>query len=294
MPSAAVAAATRGYTTRAAVKAQLGDLVSKDSGADATLDALIRAATVAIEQHCSRQFGRATISEKLVGWGATELMVSRTPVLTVSSILYQNAPVTGWELTDPDAGLIYYARSWQDTRGWGWGMGEQRPPGQDQLDYIVTYTGGYLLPSDDVVSGTLAAVALTQRYTDSASNLPALVAGDAVLAAGFEEEANNGWKVVASAAAGYVEVEGGEPLVDEAAPAPDAQRELRVRNLPHDLEQACIEIVKAFYLQRQRDEGVSSKRVGDLSVTYRERVQGDRPTLPFSALTLLAPYERIV
>jgi len=117
-----------------------------------------------------------------------------------------------------------------------------------------------------------------------------------VLASGFSIPENNGWKVVVTSTADYVEVGEGEPLQNEAEPIESAgDRALRVRTLPMDIEQACIETVKAWYIARKRDQTAVSKSVGDLSITYARPNAGERPdALPFSALGLLGPWERVV
>jgi hypothetical protein len=40
------------------------------------------------------------------------------------------------------------------------------------------------------------------------------------------------------------------------------------RDLPYDIEKACIQLVKEAYIQRDRDESVESERIGDYSVKY--------------------------
>jgi len=64
------------------------------------------------------------------------------------------------------------------------------------------------------------------------------------------------------------------------------------QNLPGAVEQACLETVKAWFLERDTDTAVSSVKVGNLSVSYRaESSSGQAPGgLPSSALGLLRNY----
>lgn len=41
------------------------------------------------------------------------------------------------------------------------------------------------------------------------------------------------------------------------------------RTLPYDLEKACLDTAKTLYLNRAMDPTISSRRIGDLSITYR-------------------------
>lgn len=64
------------------------------------------------------------------------------------------------------------------------------------------------------------------------------------------------------------------------------------QNLPGAVEQACLETVKAWYLSRDVDAAVSSVKVGNLSVSYRDAsLSSAAPmSLPASALGLLRDY----
>lgn len=61
-------------------------------------------------------------------------------------------------------------------------------------------------------------------------------------------------------------------------------------NLPGAVEQACIETVKAWYLARDADPGISSVGIGQLKVTYVSGSNVPSGSLPASALGLLRNY----
>src|SRR5262245_18232735 len=88
------------YATREQVKRQLGDLALADSSADAQIDDLLIVASRAIDAHCSRRFAREAVQEAVPGDGTQILMLSRTPVLQLTTLLYDNAPITDAVIDD--------------------------------------------------------------------------------------------------------------------------------------------------------------------------------------------------
>jgi hypothetical protein len=62
------------------------------------------------------------------------------------------------------------------------------------------------------------------------------------------------------------------------------------RTLPYDLEQAVIITAGAVYYAAQRDPGIASKSVGQLSVSYRDTMSAQRGPIPDTAAALLIPY----
>lgn len=62
------------------------------------------------------------------------------------------------------------------------------------------------------------------------------------------------------------------------------------RDLPRNVERACIEIVKSWYSRRQQDGSVRREEVGDAVVEYFE--DSISMAAPKNALDLLAPYRR--
>jgi hypothetical protein len=60
------------------------------------------------------------------------------------------------------------------------------------------------------------------------------------------------------------------------------------RTLPHEVEQAVLLKAKEWFLRRKVDPGVSSRKIGDLSVSYRSIQEG-----PDLAEIFLMPYRRM-
>lgn len=69
------------------------------------------------------------------------------------------------------------------------------------------------------------------------------------------------------------------------------------RNLPYDIEQACILTVTSLYRGRGRDRSVASKATGDASISYRNPNAiigvGAAGVIPDEAAVLLSKYRRI-
>lgn len=61
------------------------------------------------------------------------------------------------------------------------------------------------------------------------------------------------------------------------------------RTLPFDVERACVDIVKSFYLRREDDPNVKHQRTGDASETRFDTVHG----IPLGAEDILKRWRRI-
>jgi len=276
-------------TTLRRLKLELG-LAQAGTTGDELLTALIDEATDAIETFCGRSFARAVVTESIPGTGRTRLMVSRTPVVAVSSIVRDTSTVSSSEysIENANAGFIYREDGWYYTvTEQSADLVERVMPSLPILDYDVTYTGGYLLPEDDYVAATLSVLASTDSFNDSASGFPLVVAGDRITAAGWPTAANNRTHTVTSRTAAKIVVT--STLAAEAST--DVPRSLCVRTLPHDLERACVELCRSRYYQRQNDPAVSQKTVGDLSISYDGTAMHE--ALPASVTRLLKPYRKM-
>ena len=120
-----------------------------------------------------------------------------------------------------------------------------------------------------------------------------VAAGDRITLKGWATAGNNQTVTVSSRTAAKIVVTS-TTLTAEAST--DVARTLVVRQppygLPRAIERACVETVKAWWYQRQHDPAVSSKTVGDLSLTYS--VTAGAESLPTPVKRILAPYRRVV
>jgi hypothetical protein len=65
------------------------------------------------------------------------------------------------------------------------------------------------------------------------------------------------------------------------------------RNLPEDLEEACIIAVVTSFRKKGRDQSIQQEALGDWSATYAGGVSGADP-LPPAAMKMIEPYRRII
>lgn len=136
-------AATTGLTTLARVKSELE---IADTSMDTLLTSWIADASAEIVRFCGRPFARETYRETLSGYGGTRLMLARTPVVSVASVLHNSDVITDFVINDADAGLLYRERGWQWSAGVGWNITSYVVPGSEAPKFVVEYTAGYLLP----------------------------------------------------------------------------------------------------------------------------------------------------
>ena len=177
---------------------------------DAELTRYIDTASDQIERYVNRKlyYGSA-IAEKVAGSGDAFLWISRTPLSSITSVVYDSSTVgsSTYEIYEADQGSIYRSAGWNDTK----------ISATDYTRYQVTYVGGWITPqqaADDV--------ALT-------------------------------------------------------------------RNLPWDLETACISIVVGLWRQKGADRTIRSESVLNTSVNYERHAGGIDP----SVRAILDTYKRM-
>jgi len=140
-----VAAESTNLTTVSAVKAMLGVASRKF---DAELDRLIAAATSAISVYVGHVYAKQTYVETVVGSGYPRLLLTNTPIVSVTSVLCDGTAVTDYEVEDPDSGFLYRAVGWSSAAWAGWNASPYSLPGTERPMFTVTYEGGYLLPGE--------------------------------------------------------------------------------------------------------------------------------------------------
>lgn len=299
-------AGSRRLTRKENVKREMPDVPAASD--DAFLDSLVDAASSAVERFVHGgnprvpRFPRQVLSETLPGYAEVWLTVERTPIVSIAAILYDSTPITDFLLDDPEAGMIYRQVGWYWTaQVFGGLVAKQRWPGigdplprQEEPRFTVNYTAGYLVPGQDLVAVTTVSVsAVDNSFNDSANGFPALLqAGDVIVASGFTNAGNNGsFVVVGTPTSGKVLVTPGpNPMVTEAA---GSARTVLVNNLPPDVEKATIEVVKDFYLNRQKTPHSRRERVGEQDLEWTDPMNLGDIGVPVTAAGLLRAYQRV-
>ena len=179
---------------------------------DAELTRYIDTASDQIERYVNRKlyYGSAII-EKVAGSGDAFLWISRTPVQSITSVVWlgDDSTVTSstYEIWEADQGNLYRSAGWNNTK----------ISANDYTRYQVTYVGGWITPQQDADDGALT------------------------------------------------------------------------RNLPWDLETACISMVVGLWRQKGADRTIRSESVLNTSVHYERHDGGIDP----SVRAILDSYKRM-
>jgi len=179
---------------------------------DAELTRYIDTASDQIERYVNRKlyYGSAII-EKVAGSGDAFLWISRTPLSSITSVVWlgDSSTITSstYEIYESDQGNIYRSAGWNNTK----------ISATDYTRYQVTYIGGWITPQQDADDGALT------------------------------------------------------------------------RDLPWDLETACVSLVVGLWRQRGADRTIRSESVLNTSVHYERHDGGIDP----SVRAVLDSYKRM-
>jgi hypothetical protein len=179
---------------------------------DAELTRYIDTASDQIERYVNRKlyYGSAIV-EKVAGSGDAFLWISRTPLSSITSVVWlgDDSTVTSstYEIWEADQGNLYRSGGWNNTK----------ISSNDYTRYQVTYVGGWITPQQDADDGALT------------------------------------------------------------------------RDLPWDLETACISMVVGLWRQKGADRTIRSESVLNTSVNYERHDGGIDP----SVRAILDTYKRM-
>lgn len=132
------------------------DLGIQDTLSDSRIARRILAASSLIEAYCCRAFRRSTNkTEKVAGYGTQRMLLSLTPISSVTQITYDGSIVSSdlYEIeqdSDGNGWCVYAPGGWTWTAP-GMQLSSNPPeplPGMERQLYEVQYSGGYCLPND--------------------------------------------------------------------------------------------------------------------------------------------------
>lgn len=141
-----VASTNTNFTTLDRVKKDLDSTGSTAN--DGYLQELIKEASDYIRTYTGREFARETVTEKLPKKGdAPRLMVSRTPLHSISFIEYDGSSVssTSYEIEDSEAGIIWREEGFRDTSLYRQFISVY-PRRFGRKDFKIKYEAGYKMP----------------------------------------------------------------------------------------------------------------------------------------------------
>ena len=150
--------------------------INNDDVPEVVVERLINAASDAIRRYCGRDFALQTITEQIVGYGSSRLMLQLTPVVAVAYITGPNGQVHEGpcEIEDPDAGFVTMPGSIRirtgEMRGGPLGMAAGI---SERATLQVIYTGGYITPAQLNLEPSLAQYyANPAQVVENARTLP--------------------------------------------------------------------------------------------------------------------------
>jgi len=119
-----------------------------------SLERIISAVSSQIAAFCNRVFGEERVTMLLGGYGTTNLLLDRMPIVEVLSVAADGEPITDHQVIERNAGLLYRRAGWTWTTG---GFGGQfsggaprsaHPmPNSEESIFSVDAWVGYILPS---------------------------------------------------------------------------------------------------------------------------------------------------
>lgn len=145
------AATDKAFTTLARVKVNLG--LGTSTGDDSFLTDLIAEVSQIIVDETGREFAEEKVKETLKGSDRTTLLLTRTPIVSISSIVenYVNT-ITDYAIDDAEAGILYRRSGWTANVGSGWGIAQNYEASYQRPMYEITYTGGYVMANSSATS----------------------------------------------------------------------------------------------------------------------------------------------
>ena len=144
-----------------------------------SLERIVTAVSAQIATYCHRVFGEERITMLIPGYGSTNLLLDRMPIVEILSVAYDGEPITDHQVIERGAGILYRAGGWTWTTGGFGGQfsggGPRVPhpmPNSEEALFSVDAWLGYVLPS------------FPSSYTPNASsvNLPPEIEEAALIA----------------------------------------------------------------------------------------------------------------
>lgn len=271
-----MALSSRALCTLADVKTELS---ISDASQDTRLERLIEAATRAIEQYCARPEGfhyESARVDVVQGFGTVVIQVPKTPLLAIASIIFDpddaNETITAtlYAIDRAGQGRIYRESRWRSTMDVMRFMVDAPLPGTEQRLYQVTYTGGFITQGQVAINKLFppAAVTITRSGTTATVSHTAhrLLTGNEVAISGATPTAYNGvFSITKVDADSYTFSISQSP----ATPATGDITSTTRATLPHDLEDACIQLASMRHQWAARNPSVASEKLLSWSASYK-------------------------
>lgn len=258
---------TTAFTTLARMRRELG-ISPTDTSKDERLTDLIEEASADVVAFCRQPLIRQTVIERQAGNGRNVQVLSVTPIpqAGVIAVRLRGTTLSGrFSVSNPDAGFIFYENRFDNTGLWDQWIERDPSIMAGFPDYEFEYSGGYILPGDDIVSeGTCTANLADSSFELTGSDtFPIMVSGESIVVTGFDAASNNGRFTVIERTRTKLYVS--TTLTQET---PSGITTIACRNLPRDIESATILEAKTRFITQFRDPTLKSESLGDWSASY--------------------------
>jgi hypothetical protein len=256
----------------ATVKAELG---ITDSSQDTKLTRLIDAATTRFSLELGREFWRRTVQETAIGTGGEFLFLTVWPIESVTSITEASTTVDATE---------YSIEGWRRDRiyrdnGWSLdlpsGYSHYTPTGNEELDTVSIYVGGWVMP--DTIADWAAATAYAAGDFVRSSSASDLLLFECTTAGTSHASAEPTWPTTS-----------GGTVADNTA----TWTARPATEFPADLKEAAIGTVVNWFRSSPGTlpEGISEVRLESASVRFDGASSGATNGLPRYASLVLSQY----
>jgi hypothetical protein len=239
---------------------------------DSYLTRLIEVASSRIKRYCNRtfQFGDE-IEEYVSGRGGVHLTVSRRPIVAITTVEYADEEVDSDNYKCVGYDDLENAGKILATAGWNWNtarvynIAQDIYPGAEDPLYLITYDGGWVTPEQGRTGSVTAVADVGDGTIKLTSTFHRLEVGDSVTHTGFADSAYNGVFTVVA------DVDDDNYTVTATYTATGTGTFTKngyTRNLPYDLEQACIDLVVLKYSTKGKNPNIKSERLTTWAATY--------------------------
>lgn len=271
------------------------------SGDDQVITRILQRASGAIEAAVGRPLVRQHYLEAVPAWGKGRVRTSRFPIAGTPTARRMVDPFEDFDkaasaleeiqdlyVRDRAAGTLETAEGIVGTSRFLQDLGEpQLLPGSALPLIRIDYWAGWHPPA------TLSAQAAEFAAADSSITLASSTWSDFVRPGDEVEisgtDSNDGRQTVATKAGVKITVYG--TIANESA----ASAVFDFRDLPEDLEEACLTLCRRAWRGRGRDPELASKKVGDLSLSWRTPgADGSRRGLPAEVDEVVSAYADVV
>lgn len=135
-------------TTLSAVLDEL-DLPRGDRKRDDRVRRLINELSDFVAGYCGRALHAATVTEATPGFGLTDLVLRRRPIISVATVTIDGSAETDFTVRDISPGVpgvLFRAGGWPNTAAARAGLVNQFASGTEESSIVVVYDGGFVTP----------------------------------------------------------------------------------------------------------------------------------------------------